>query len=812
MPVDSGTRLGPYQILSPLGAGGMGEVYRALDSRLGREVAIKVLPEGFAEDEERIARFEREARTLASVNHPNVATLHGFELDGDVRFLVMELVEGEDLAARLKRGPIAVDDALPLFIEIAEGLEAAHAEGVVHRDLKPANVKIGQNGRAKVLDFGLAKAMEQHVSAGDLSQSPTLTVNATRAGVLMGTAAYMSPEQARGKPLDKRTDIFSFGCVLFEALTGRGPFQDDTVTDTLSAVLNREPDWSLLPANTPLRLRLLLERCLAKDRRQRLHDIADARIELQEIAEGADESGPAERTAVVRRSPWPVVAAFVAGLALAGLPIWLVLGRSEPERQPVRRYALSGLGMPIDAFQSVLLSPDGSRLVVRTREDDGVERLVVHSFETSARDAIEGSESGRLPFFSPDGESIAFFALGEIKSTRLDGGLARILATTDQGFSGGVWLADDSIYFTGAGSRSLFRLPAGGEVEEIEVLGPEDAGVLASPSRLPRSDAFLLSVRRGDRFDVGVYSVPDRKLTVIAENGFTPTWVNTGHVVYQSGVDGPLVALPFDAQKLAPAGVSFPVLAEIGARVSYQVRMFTVAEDGTLAFMPEAQTPDSTTLIWMGRDGSETPITQIDRVVDLPRISHDGTRIAFRTPAPNCDIWVHDLDRGTTTRITQDGDNHGVAWSPDDRRIASARYDENGLWSVISASSDGAGPVEVVALADRPDAFVGPFSPDGRLIVTGSRTGGVSGGLRVVEVGDGSSRPLFESRFEEQGAVFSPDGRFVAYASNESGRNEVYVQPFPELDARNPGLHRRWESSLCGRGTASFSTSAPVAS
>jgi serine/threonine-protein kinase len=777
--------IGPYQVEGEIGRGGMGVVYRATDPRLDRAVAIKALPADLAGDADRLARFEIEARTLASLNHPNVAGIHGVEEAQGQRYLVLELVEGETLAELLARGPLPLDQALDLAVQIASGLEAAHEAGIIHRDLKPGNVKITPQDKAKVLDFGLAKTAEAAQASSGGADSPTMSgaarLSPTLPGVIMGTAGYMSPEQARGKPVDKRSDIFAFGCVLYEMLSGAGPFGGETVTDSLGAVLHREPEWSKLPVNVPPRLRLLLERCLSKDRDRRLHDIADARIEIEDLRAGGGEPAP---RATARTRPWVLAAAFVAGLALAAGTMWLAL-RPASDPRPVRRFELSGMGMPIDAFQGLALSPDGSMLIVRARDEDGNEMLQVRSFDTFELEPLANSESGWLPFFSPDGQKIGFFAMGQVRTVSLHGGLARTITDTNEGFSGGVWLPDDTIVFAGLESNVLFRVSAdGGEVETIEVDGVGDDFILTSPALLPGGKAMLCGVRRGSRFDVAAFGLAERKLHVVAENGFTPVWAASGHVLFQQGVNGPLVALPFDPDRLVATGPPLPVLSDLGARVSFQVRMFSVADDGTLAFIPRVQRPDRASLVWLDASGQESSIAEIDRVADTPRVSHDGTRIAFRAPAPDCDIWVHDLRRGTTTRVTREGDNHGVAWWPDDRRIAFARVEPGADWGVLSASSDGAGNVERHSESVIQRGWLSSISPDAKHMLAAGRAMGTNSNVELVSLEDGKVRTLLDSRFDEEGATFSPNGRFIAYSSNDSGRNEIYVQPFPALDTR----------------------------
>jgi eukaryotic-like serine/threonine-protein kinase len=779
MTLASGSRLGPYEILGPLGAGAMGEVYRGKDSRLGREVAIKVLPEVFADDEERLARFEREARSLASLNHPNVAQIHGVDQIDDHCFLVLELVPGETLEERLARGPLRLDETLDVCAQIAEGLEAAHEAGVIHRGLKPANVRITPEGKVKLLDFGLAKPAREGAAG-----STTDSVLSTEQGRLLGTPTYMAPEQARGKSIDRRVDVWALGCVLFECLTGKRAFEGETLSDVLAAVLEREPDTSRLPAATPARLRELLARCLAKDPRERLRDAGDARLELRRIARGEPALAPAARPTTRAALGAAFVAVFTAGAALAGLALWL-RGSAAPVRSPTpRRFELHDTGMPVDTFQGLALSPDGRKLAYRAIREDGTECLHVRSFDTLAPTALVGTESGWLPFFSPDGERVGCFAQGSLKVVTIAGGIVRALAKIERGFTGATWLPDDRIFFAGTSSPAFGLVHAsGGAIEYVDVPGLGPGQFVLAPWALPGGEALLCCVSNGASFDVAVFDLADRSLRVLAENGFTPTYAATGHVVFQQGEAGALVALPFDAERRVATGTAFPVSTDLGARVSYQVRMFALADDGTLVYVPKSSLLDSGALLWADRQGKLEPIFEMQKIIDLPRLSHDGKRIAFRAPAPLCEIWVHELERGVTTRVTHGGDNHGLAWSPDDERLAFAQF-EGGSWRVVSTAIDAVGEPEPLTPTLLSRGFVCSYSPDGKLVLLQSTSEATGVDVELLDLADESVKPLLHSRFDERAPVFSPDGRFFAYVSNEEGRDEVYVQSFPALDVR----------------------------
>ncbi len=786
--ITSGARLGPYEILSPLGAGGMGEVYRARDTRLDREVAIKVLPEALARDKERILRFEREAKVLASLNHPNIAAIHGFEDVEGKRFLVMELVEGATLADRLRDGALPVEDALTICRQIAEALEAAHERGIIHRDLKPGNVMLTADGRVKVLDFGLARTADVALSSTNTpaspdsptATSPAIVHSPTIPGAIMGTAGYMSPEQARGKPVDKRSDIFSFGCVLYEMLAGTQPFHGETVADSLGATLHKELDLTQLPAHTPPEVRRVLRRCLAKDKHLRLHDIADVRLELELVdTESEADSSP---TAV---GSWKAraLASFLLGAVVVSLAPRLLNRPVTPSPQPVTRFSLSGIGMPVDAFQGLALSPDGRRLAYRAIDEDGRERLRMRAFDSLETKTLAGSEGGWMPFFSPDGERVAFYSKGLLKMVSLSSGIAKTIALIDRGgYSGATRMPDDSIVYANS-SEQLGRVRvSGGQVETLELNGLHKGHFVVSPWALPDGEALLCGVSDGSGFNIAVYELASRNLTILAENGFNPTYVASGHILFQQGTND-LMAVPFDARRRRVTGEPFPVVQDIGRRVSYQVRMFSAASDGTLAYIRKSTNLETGALVWIDRQGKSTPIVEVDKVVDMPRLSPDGRRIAFRAPAPNCDIWVHDIERGVTTRLTHEGDNHGIAWFGDGRRIAFARLGAPSQWGVFVAAADGTGEVDQLSPPAIPRGFVSSISPDGQFVLAGS-SNDAGDDVYLVNTRDKTAKPLFHSRFTERSATFSPDGRYVAYVSDESGREDVYVQSFPALDAR----------------------------
>jgi serine/threonine-protein kinase len=780
--------LGPYRIDRELGRGGMGVVYLGHDTRLDRPVAIKVLPEDLAGDPDRLARFEREARTLASLTHPNIAGIYGVEEAGGRRYLVLEYVEGETLDARLARGQVTVDEALDIAGRIALALEAAHDKGIVHRDLKPANVIVTAHGDVKVLDFGLARSVEVSSAGGTdapTALSPAPLPSPTIAGAIMGTAGYMSPEQARGRPVDKRTDIFSFGCVLYELLTRERPFAGETVSDAIGAVLHKTADLGRLPREVPAHVRRAIERCLQRDKALRYRDIGDVLLDLQSSG-GLEASHVAPSGFAGRRAAVFAVAAFLGGAALVAGAMWISSGPSPASHARMQRFGLTGFGMPIDAYLGIAISPAGSHVAVRGLNAAGDPELYLRAMDSLEMVPIPGSEAGWLPFFAPDGENLAFFAAGQIKVAPVAGGPARTIGAAPGGFFGGVWMSPNVIVFSGPAKPVLHRIsPSGGPVEEIVLHLSEAIDAFIVTSALPGQDAILGTVRHGQSVDVAVVSLDDGQVRIIEPGGLQPTWSSSGHVLYQQIDNGPLMAMPFDARRLAPTARPFPVVTNIGSRVSVQTRTFAVSNDGTLVFVAPLLTQAAGTLVWVDRAGRSETITATDRILDTPRLSHDGTRIAFRVPGPNCDIFVYDLDRGSISRVTTEGDNHGIVWSSDDRLIATVRLESAG-GRAVWLRADGTG-LQGDLYPDLLDAtFMAEVSRDRRHGFVTAQREGSSWDISVIDVEGRSVRPLLNSRFDEGGVAVSPGGNLLAYVSNESGRSEVFLQSFPAFDRRVP--------------------------
>jgi len=791
-----GQTLSHYHITGKLGAGGMGEVYRARDSRLNREVAIKVLPEGFAQDAERLARFQREAQVLASLNHPNIASIYGLEESGQVYALVMELVEGPTLADRIAAGPLPLEEALPIARQIAEALEAAHERGIIHRDLKPANIKVTPDGNVKVLDFGLAKVFEEQPGNPDLSHSPTL-MHGTQAGVILGTAAYMSPEQAKGKAVNKRADIWAFGCVLYEMLTGMQVFSGETLTDTLAAVVRAEPEWSALPAATPGVIRKLLGRCLTKDVKQRLRDIGDARIEIEEaMAAGTDEPlvGTDQIVALQPTSRWRRLLPWAIA-TLAVLTALLVIAyranRSPDGAAAVKQFVLAppAEGIPVAlSAPCLLLSPDGTRLVSTVKVSNSWQ-LFDRLLNSPAARPIDGTQGAMDPFFSPDGQWLAFFANGLLKKVPLSGGAPETICNA-QNARGGVWASDNTIIFTPGTDGPLSRVPAsGGPIEVISTLAVNNKERSHRwPDVLPGGKAILFSVAYevGNPLDDASVAVMDlatgKHKTIIHGAGF-PRYVPTGHIVYARG--GAILAVPFDAERLEVTGTPVTIQEGVVMRAENGRAQFSFSRAGDLAYVA-GRTDDSDDvrypLVWVDRRGGEQVLSEERHRYSDPRLTPDGRTILVEVAEPAAAIWAYDTARGTLSRITSGGVSYGPLPAPDGERIA-YEATRDGVAGVLLARLDGSGEERLTSTKRL--HVPTSWSPDGKTLAISA--GAESGYLELWLVsldGDRTPQPFLQGQFNVGGARFSPDGKWLAYVSDESGRSEVYIRQFPQAGTR----------------------------
>jgi serine/threonine protein kinase len=772
-------------VVAPLGAGGMGEVYRATDAPLGREVAIKVLPAEVAQDPERLARFEREAKLLASLNHSGIAHVYGFERatlpDGSAaHFLAMELVEGEDLAARLRRGPVPVDEAVAFARQIAQALEAAHEKGIVHRDLKPANVKVTPDGRVKVLDFGLAKAWSGAgpgaTSSADLSQSPTLAHTGTAAGIILGTAAYMSPEQARGRAVDKRADVWAFGVLLYEMLAARRPFGGETVSELLAAVIKDEPAWDALPADLPPAVAGVLRRCLVKDPARRLHDVADARLLLED--EGREAEAP--RPAPARPTRWREAVAWL--LAVAGIGAAATLAWKRPAAPPAEPLTHFSLALPVDqtlAFvdtPTLALSPDGRKLAFVVTGAEGETAIHVRALDQPEARPVPGTQGGLAPFFSPDGSALGFFADRRLKAVPLDGGPARSLADAPNG-RGGAWGADGSILFAPGYDTGLWRVPSAGGAVEPVVLPDTEKGerTYRWPVLLPGGRAVLYTVGSVDspndydeaRLVAFTFATGERR--VIARGVNMARFAAPGTLVYSRA--GVLFAAPFDASSPEVAGQPAPVLEGVAGDPASGASYFAVANDGTLAVVRGAGSRVNRRLVLVGRDGTLTRLPLAPRGFRHPRFSPDGTRLAFTVSGGatgvgrDGDVWVYSLASGGLDRLTFDGSAY-PAWTPKGDRIAGMR----GNQAVFLKPADGAGAEELLVEPGSDALLPGSWSADGRTLALTR----VASTREILLLTPGDEPRRFEA--EASAPAFSPDGRFIAYASPASGNASVFVR------------------------------------
>jgi serine/threonine-protein kinase len=837
-----GSRLGPYEITTQIGAGGMGEVYQATDSHLKRSVAIKVLPASVASDADRLARFQREAEVLAALNHPNIAAIYGLEKTLDITALVMELVEGEDLSAHIARGPIAIADALPIAKQVADALEAAHEQGIIHRDLKPANIKVRADGTVKVLDFGLAKAMDPAgASSGEAMNSPTMTGRATQMGMILGTAAYMAPEQAKGKSVDKRADIWAFGVVVYEMVTGWRGYHAEDVSDTLAAVLTRDVDWTKLPATTSPRLVGLIRSCLVRDPKQRLRDIGDARLVLDRIIAGApDDAGaaPVAIPAIVptwrRALPW-AVAAMGLGAALVSLALWAPW-RSTPAPTPRRLLASIGVDASLvtDRGAGAILSPDGTTLVFSAQQDSQA-RLFIRKLDQLQAAPLAGTEGAVYPFFSPNGQWIAFFAGTKLKKVSVAGGAAVNLCNVESG-RGGTWTEDDTIIFGPSGGENapLLRVPAAGG--KPTPFGTLSQGAITQrwPQVLPGGHAVLFTEHSGligfDGANIVVAPVPADASAkaglakVVVSSAYYGRYVPSGlaspkrgereggHLLYIQ--QGTLFAVPFDPVRLETVGPAAPAIEGLMSSVSSGGAQVDVSRDGTLAYVPGATTTTVTNPIdWITRDGKTSGLRAAKSEWGNPRFSPDGQKMAMDiSDGKQRDVWVYDWARDALTQLTFDAGNDTTpVWTPDGKRLvfASNRVKPGGPSNLYWVNADGTG--EVTRLTDSPDSQY-PFSwhPSGKFLgFTANRAGSGWDLLILPMEGDaakgwtaGTPTVFLGTPANEVGPMFSPDGRFVAYFSTEAGGTsyDVYVRSFPGPGGQwrvstAVGIYPRWSAT-----------------
>ena len=807
MILEPGTRIGPFEVVSMLGSGGMGEVYRASDARLKRDVAIKVLPEAFSTDAERLARFQREAQVLASLNHPHIAQLHGVEESGSLRALIMEFVEGEDLAQRIGRGPLALGEALAIASQLAKALEAAHDQGIIHRDLKPANIKIRGDGTVKVLDFGLAKAIEPAAAASASAALTAAAPDMTQVGAILGTAAYMSPEQARGKAIDKRSDIWAFGCVLFEMLTGTRAFQGETITDTIVAVLEKAPDWKALPQGTPPAIQAIVARCLQKDPARRLRDIADGRFEIEESA-----IQPA-------LSPVEVASGFklrelVGWTAAAGCLIaLLVIATRRPtppanddivtlEVFPPARTSFSAPTNVTISAPSFALSPDGRQLVFSAEDPGKAATLWVRPMDRAAAHQLTGTDNAHYPFWSPDGSWIGFFADGKLKKVPVAGGPVQFIADVSTDFRGGSWGHSDTIVF-GSGRQLAQSVSAfGGKPQAITK--PDETRREAThrfPLLLPNDRVLYLALGENpDRNGIYVGSLDGRERKFLLPLNASAVHA-PGYLLF---VDGDtLFAQQFDAERLELKGQRLSVAERVGRSSSFMSAV-SVSRSGSIAYAEN--TLKYGRLSWFDRAGKlhAAPPVPEGEYSDF-RLSPDDHYLAAALLDPKTNViqaWVTNMERGSDDRLPSGvSATAGLVWSRDGATLT-FRSNPGGIIEFFQRSAHGGGTDRLLLSSSQlpsNNSFPTDWSRDGRHLLFSS-VPGADYDLWLLTLGDGAKPvQLIASPADQMHGNFSPDGSLVAYASNESGRFEVYATTFPRADRRWPistdgGYEPRWRA------------------
>ena len=819
MALSPGTRFGNFEILSLLGAGGMGEVYRARDARLNRDVALKVLPDALTADPERMARFTREAQTLAALNHSNIGAIHGLEDVQGRQALVLELVEGPTLADRIAQGALPLDEALPIARQIVEALEAAHEQGIIHRDLKPANIKLRPDGTVKVLDFGLAKALSRTdgntSSRPDVTASPTLLSPATMtsAGVILGTAAYMAPEQARGKAVDRRADIWAFGCVLYEMLTGRRTFEGEEVTDTLAGILRGEPDWGALPSSTPHVIRRLLRRCLAKNPRERLQSIGDARLEIAEALSAAPDGEPATTVAVRQRSVLPIVGAVAVTALLVGIATWLLTpGASDDtpitrslietnafDHRPPAKPGEVRTGIRPDRT-AVALSPDGRTLVIRGIATDvnsggGTQSvLLVRSLDSLAATPIPTTTGADSPFFSPDGAWIGFWDAGELRKVPISGSttyttIAKVPGEGTPRITGASWGDGDVIVF--AVGPKLWRVAASGGTPEQVVDRRDDEYGLRLPQVLPGAKAIiftrLTTAFRWDDAQIIARSLETGQQSVLLNDAADARYVASGHLVFMRR--GKLMAVPFDLDQLTVSGAAVAIVDDV-MQAAYMTNsgadsgagQFALSAGGTLAYVTGGVRPDdSRELVWVSRDGEVVPIPAPKQEYVTARLSPDGQKIVayIRSSVSGGGgrVWVYDVGGNTLTPLTtqQERASWGM-FSPDGARIA---YQSvlSGRSLLVWKAADGTGTAEQPDPSGQRVQTPSSWSKDGKIAFVQTESTGSD--IWVLDANTKKATPVLQTAAIETHPALSPDGKWLAYVSNESGRPEVYVQPYP---------------------------------
>ena len=795
MAVLSGKRLGPYEILSAIGAGGMGEVYRARDTRLERTVAVKILPDHLADRAELRERFEREARTVASLNHPHICTLHDIGHQDGTDFLVMEYLEGETLAERLKKGPLPLDQVLQYAIEISDALDKAHRKGITHRDLKPSNIMLTKSG-TKLLDFGLAKLRGPQAAVANLSALPTEGSSLTARGTILGTLQYMAPEQLEGKEVDSRTDIFAFGVVVYEVATGKKAFEGKSQASLIAKILDSDPPLiSSIQPMTPPALDRAVKKCLAKEPEKRWQDASDLCDELKWIAEGSHQSSKSvtislDRARLLRR--WALTSAlgFVILAAIAGVAVWNLKPAPTPPVRPITRFTiplpagqrLVGLDTP-----AIALSPDGTRLAYIGAQDNALPQLYLRAMASPDARPIPGTDGATDPFFSPDGQWLGFFTGGKLKKVSVSGGASMTLgdASAPQGAS---WGSQGMIAFGSEQAAVLLQVSdAGGAPQALTHL---DKGETDHdwPEFLPGGKTVLFAASGDDRANgqVAIQSLATGARRNLIQGATHPHYAPSGHLVYAQG--GNLMAVPFDLQRLALTGAAVPVVEGVLQSTSSGGAQYNFSATGSLVYVAGAvQATAGNTLVWVSRNGIEQPLPAPLHEYGLPRLSPEGRRLAVLI---GDQVWLYDLSRETLSRFTFEGaENRAPVWTPDGKRIA-FRSTKEGPSNIFWQLADGSGGLERLTTSEY-DQISTSWSPDGQALAFVQLNPNKPTEIWVMRMGDRKAQPFLQTRFNEAAPRFSPDGHWLAYGSDESGRSEIYVQPYP-----GPG--GKWQISTEG--------------
>ncbi|MBN2241408.1 MAG: serine/threonine-protein kinase [Acidobacteria bacterium] len=805
----AGSTLGHYAVSALIGRGGMGEIYMADDLNLGRKVALKFLPDAFAGDPERMARLEREAKLLASLNHPNIAAIYGIEQIEGKRFLAMEYVDGQTLAQRTGKGAIPAEEALAICRQIAEGLEAAHEKGVIHRDLKPANVMVTEGDKVKILDFGLAKALSDETQIVDSSQSPTLTEAMTRPGVILGTAAYMSPEQAKGKAVDKRADLWAFGCILYECLTGKRAFEGETVTETLASVLRNEPDWQALPETTPSSIRTLLRRCLQKDLARRYRDAAVVRIEIEDALAFPQKPQSTVSTTMGMRRIFLLGLAAIGFLALGVITAWILkLSPSSATRIPTRTEITLPAGDSLAGknYPRIALSPDGRRLVYAAIHN-GVQQLFLRPMDSYEAKALQGTEEGYYPFFSPDSRWIGFLTTGKIKKVPIAGGPAQLICNV-AGVGGVAWGVDDTVVFSPSNNKGLMGISENGGEPRVLTTPDRTKGEMSHrwPQFLPGGKALLFTIATGtgwDEFHTAALRLDTGEISYVREGSLMGRFVSTGHLIYYRA--GKLLAVPFDPVRLKVQEGSTPqpiaegvaqTLDPIGAEYSFSA-------EGSLAYIPASLRQFDRRLVWIDRKGIVEPLPAKEDAYYFgnirPSLSPDGRQLAVSTESDICKIMIYDIARGILTPFAAEASrsNAWPIWMRNGKRITYTGY-RAGFRNIYRKNADGSGEEEQLTTGEN-FQFPYSWSPNDKWLAFGEATSISYDVLMLGVDGDHKRVPFLTSPIAEGNGVFSPDGHWLAYQSDYSGRAEIYVKAFPGPGAPYPVSIEGGEQPLWAR-------------